>query len=132
MLIAVGGASLVWPTIALVVLRPGPALLWRTVRVPLALATVSAPAVFAADLLLTATPLPVAARLVAAILAGAAAFGVGVLCWRAPLLADLRCLKQTLPGDEPARAEKSVAAEPVDPPLAPPLPAAVAVPGADG
>ena len=133
MLIAVGGASLVWPTIALVVLRPGAARLWRTVRVPLALAAVSGPAVFASDLLLASAPLPVAVRLALPILAGVAAFGLGVVRWRAELLADLRCLKQTLPEDGPARGEAAAgAAGPVEPPAARPLPAAVAVPGADG
>jgi PST family polysaccharide transporter len=133
MLIAVGGASLVWPTIAIVVLRPGPAMLWRTARVPLLLVAVSAPVVLATDLLLSPTPLPAAVRLVLPIAAGFGTFCLGVLLCRGSLMADIRCLKKTLPADEAAEAEAvRPAAEPAELPLARPMPAVVAVPSTDG
>jgi PST family polysaccharide transporter len=133
MLIAVGGASLVWPTIAVIVLRPGPARLWRTARVPLLLTALSAPVVFGVDLLLSATSLPAVVRLALPIAAGFAAFCFGLLLCRTSLEADIRCLRKNLPADEPAAEETvTTAAEPVEVPLARPIPAVVAVPSIDG
>jgi O-antigen/teichoic acid export membrane protein len=104
MLIAVGGASLVWPAIALVVLRPRAAELWRTAGVPLLLAAVTAPAVALTRAALDAAGLPPGVRLAAAILAGAAAFLIaGRLCLRS-LRADFTRLRETLPDDESAGA----------------------------
>jgi O-antigen/teichoic acid export membrane protein len=104
MLIAVGGASLIWPAIALVVLRPRAAELWRTAGMPLLLAAVTIPTVALTRAALDAAGLPAAVRLVAAIVAGFAVFlGAGRLCLPS-LRADFARLRETLPDDEPERA----------------------------
>jgi O-antigen/teichoic acid export membrane protein len=129
-LIAVGGSSLVWPSIAIAVLRPSIADLWRTVRIPLALAAVSTPAVIGTRAALEATPTPEAIRLLVAILAGAGAFGIALYLCRDSVRADLARMKETLPEDEGA-VEEQPAPVPMVPSAAATAPP-VALPAADG
>ena len=97
MLAAVGGASLVWPAIAIALLRPSPVLLARTFGLPLLLALAAAPAVAGTNMLLTGMELPAALRLILSILAGLLTFlAVARLCWSA-LRRDLACLRVALP-----------------------------------
>ncbi|MGH2586625.1 MAG: oligosaccharide flippase family protein [Dehalococcoidia bacterium] len=124
MLIAVGGASLVWPSIAIWILRPTAGQVWRTLALPVLLAAVSTPSVAVTRLLLAQTPLPDVVRLAAAILAGAAAFGLATLLLRASLQHDLTQLKQSLPEEESITDTP----EPLVPsPLPIPTPAPIAV-----
>lgn len=127
-LIAVGASSLVWPSIAYFVLRPSAGDLWRTARLPLLLAAASTPAVAVTRLLLDGTAVPDAVRLIAAMLAGTAAFGLTLYRCRASFRADLARLKETLPDDE-AEGE----GPPVSPvtPVPTPVPAPLAVPATD-
>jgi PST family polysaccharide transporter len=128
-LIAVGASSIVWPSIAVAVLRPSLADLWRTIRVPLILTACSTPIVIATRIALEATPAPTVLRLAAAILAGAAGFGAALYLLRGSFFADLARLKQPLPDDEVIAPERPLI--PVAPHSVPP-PATLAVPAADG
>ena len=125
MLIAVGGASLVWPTIAVVVLRPNVAELWRTVRIPLLLGAASAPAVALSRMLLAEVGMPAAPRFGLAVMAGVTAFGLALRLCHVPLRGDLARLKEALPEDEPI-TDQAVGATGL--PLTHPLPVAVALP----
>lgn len=126
-LIAVGASSLVWPSIAFVVLRPSAADLWHTARLPLLLTAASTPSVLVTDLLLARTPVPDAIRLLAAMLAGAAAFGLALYLCRTPFRADLARLNESLPEDE----QEEHPPPPVIAPAPPLTPAPLAVPAAD-
>lgn len=124
MLIAVGGASLVWPAIALAVLRPRPSELWRTASVPLLLVVATAPTVALSHAALSATAVPAVVRLAASIVAGLGAFAAAGWFCRRSLRVDIARLRASLPEDEahapPAGASRAApaAAPVVDLPLA--------------
>jgi hypothetical protein len=99
MLVAVGGASFVWPAIALTILRPRPSAVLATLALPLLLAAASTPAVALARAGLLALGAPPGIRLPLTIVAGVVAFGGAVLVARRALLADLARLKEALPED---------------------------------
>ncbi|MGD9891590.1 MAG: oligosaccharide flippase family protein [Dehalococcoidia bacterium] len=128
-LIAVGASSIVWPSIAIAVLRPSVAELWRAIRGPLLLTASSTPMVIIVRVALEATPAPTVLRLIAAILAGAAGFGVALYLLRDSFLADLARLKEPLPEEEATASERLPS---TTPPLSVSSPATLAVPAADG
>jgi O-antigen/teichoic acid export membrane protein len=128
-LIAVGASSIVWPSIAVIVLRPTATHLWHTIRIPLLLTASSTPLVIVVRMALEATAAPSVVRLVAAILAGAAGFGVALYFVQNSFRADLDRLKESLPDDDAVVAERPPAA-PAPSPV--PSPATLTVPAADG
>lgn len=122
MLIAVGGASLVWPAIAVAILRPTAADLWRMVRIPLLLATASTPVVMLARTALAVAGLPTPLRLAAAILAGLIAFLLALcFCWRS-LAGDVARLKESLPDENETNPTGTLV------PAAPPAARTAAIP----
>lgn len=127
-LIAVGASSIVWPVIAIAVLRPSAADLWRTARIPLLLTAASTPLVIATRLALDLTPAPIVLRLLAAMVAGAAGFGLALYLCRDAFRADLARLKETLPEDDATADEHPPVATP---PLPAPAAATLAVPAAE-
>jgi PST family polysaccharide transporter len=115
MLIAVGGASLVWPLLAGIILRPARAEVWRTVAAPLLITALTVPSVGVARLLLGLAGAPALVRFALATLAGGAVFALaGWRCWPS-LRQDVARLRESLPDEAGQPAASVPPATPGDP-----------------
>ena len=101
MLAVNGSVSLLWGGLALYFLRPGPALIWQTLQLPLLFAVTTLPAIALTNWLAGVAKMPSLVRFGAALLVAIIVFAL--VAWRTwpALRGDIALLRQSLPEESP-------------------------------